>query len=50
MDIKPLTPHIGAEISGIQLGDAMDQSRFGAIHDALMTHQVLFFRDQEMSL
>ncbi len=50
IEITPLTPQIGAEISGIQLAESMDQSTFGAIHDALMTHQVVFFRDQEMTL
>lgn len=50
LQIEPVTPVIGAEISGFQISDPMDQSQFGAIHDALMSHQVLFFRDQEMTL
>lgn len=48
--VTPLTPNIGAEISGIQLSDAMDQTSYGVIHQALMDHQVIFFRDQEMTL
>lgn len=48
--VTPLTPNIGAEISGIQLANAVDQTRYGVIHQALMDHQVIFFRDQEMTL
>jgi taurine dioxygenase len=48
--VTPVTTNIGAEISGIQIADAMDQSTFGAIHQALMDYQVIFFRDQEMTL
>ncbi|NQW00903.1 MAG: TauD/TfdA family dioxygenase [Rhodospirillales bacterium] len=50
ISIDPLTPHIGAEVSNFQIAEPMDQSRFGQIHAALMTHQVLFFRNQEMTL
>lgn len=48
--VTPVTTNIGAEISGIQIADAIDQSTFGAIHQALMDYQVIFFRDQEMTL
>jgi len=48
--ICPLTPVIGAEVTNFQISKTMDQTRFGLIHDALMTHQVLFFRDQDMTL
>lgn len=48
--IRPVTPFIGAEVDNFKISEAMDQTRFGHIHDALMTHQVLFFRDQEMTL
>ena len=48
--IRPLTPRIGAEISGIDLSQPLGNERFQALHDALMTHQVIFFRDQEMGL
>lgn len=48
--VEPVTPSIGAEVSNFQIAKPMDQSQFGRIHEALMDHQVLFFRDQEMSL
>ncbi len=47
--ITPLGPHIGAEISGIQLAEPLSDSHFGQIHQALLSHQVLFFRDQPIT-
>ena len=37
--ITPLGPHIGAEISGIQLAEPLSDSHFGQIHQALLSHQ-----------
>lgn len=48
MHIAPLTPTIGAEVSGIDIG-ALDEADFGAVHKALLEHQVLAFRDQDLS-
>lgn len=48
--VTPLTPSIGAEISGIQLAEPLNQSSYGKIHNALMKHQVIFFREQKMTL
>ncbi len=48
--IERLTPTIGAEVKNFQLSEPMDQSRFGELHEALTTHQVLFFRDQNLTL
>lgn len=50
MYIDALTPNIGAEVKNFQLAEPMDQTHFGLIHEALITHQVLFFRDQKMTL
>lgn len=49
ISVKPLTPVIGAEIRGVDLGD-MDDETFGLVRDALMEHQVIFFRDQGISV
>ena len=49
MEIEPLTPVIGAEIHGVELATLNDHS-FADVEAALLTHQVLFFRDQEMEL
>jgi taurine dioxygenase len=45
-----LTPAIGAEISGVDLSKPLSNSEVSALHDALMAHQVIFFRDQNMSV
>jgi taurine dioxygenase len=50
IDVKPVTPRIGAEIFGVDLAGPLGNQQFQEIHDALMTHQVIFFRDQEISL
>ena len=50
MQIRQITPAIGAEISGIHLGDAArDAALFADIRAALLTHRVLFFRDQDIT-
>jgi taurine dioxygenase len=48
--IRKLTPAIGAEVSGIDLGGPLSNAQASALHDALMAHQVIFFRDQQMSV
>jgi len=47
MEISTLTPHIGAEISGVDLGN-LDNEEFAAIHKAFIDHSVLVFRDQDL--
>ncbi len=48
--VKPLTAAIGAEVEGVSLAEPLSDATFSALHDALMDHQVIFFRDQEMTL
>ena len=50
IEVRPMAPNIGAEIFGADLGQAMGNQTFQEIHDALMEHQVIFFRDQKMDL
>ena len=50
IEVKPLSPVIGAEISGVDLSAPLDNLTFKEIHDALLEHQVVFFHDQKMSL
>ena len=47
--IEKLTPHIGAEIHGVDLSKRLDPVVFREIHDALTRHQVIFFRDQRLT-
>jgi taurine dioxygenase len=49
IQVEKLTPHIGAEIGGVDLSRPLDERTFKEIHDALIEHQVIFFRDQEMT-
>ena len=50
IEVQPVTPAIGAEINGVDLSQELGNQTYQEIHDALMAHQVLFFRDQEMDL
>ncbi|MFJ5079511.1 TauD/TfdA dioxygenase family protein [Streptomyces sp. NPDC088553] len=46
LDICPLTPHIGAEIEGVDLSLPIDEDVAEEIRQALLEWKVLFFRDQ----
>ena len=48
MRITPLSDTLGAEITQIDLDD-LDDAGFAEIHDAFLNHQMLVFRDQELS-
>ena len=50
INVEPLSPVIGAEVRGVDLSAPIGQQTFQELHDALMTHLVLFFRDQDMTL
>ncbi|PJG58727.1 taurine dioxygenase [Aeromonas cavernicola] len=49
LHITPLGPYIGAEISGLTLAEPLDDHQFTQLQQALLTHQVLFFRDQPIT-
>lgn len=49
IEVRPLTPTIGAEIFGVDLGGEISNQQHDAIHEALMRHVVIFFRDQTMT-
>ena len=48
--VSPLTGVLGAEIEGIDLAKPLDPPAQKALEDAWMEHQVLFFRDQALSV
>lgn len=50
IDVRRLTPTIGAEISGVDLSRELTNRQFQEIHDALMEHCVIFFRDQKLTV
>ena len=47
--VQALTPSIGAEISGISLNKDLNSVTMEKIYSALIKHQVIFFRDQDIS-
>jgi taurine dioxygenase len=47
--VKPFVPAIGAELFGVDLSTALSERQFQEIHAALMTHQVVFFHDQQLT-
>lgn len=47
--ISALTPRIGAEIEGIDLRETLSDDTIAEIRQALLTHKVIFFRDQDIS-
>ena len=49
MDIRKLTPAIGAQISGIDLSTSLDEPSMDAIYNALIENQVIFFRQNEIT-
>ncbi len=49
IEVRTLTPSIGAEIFGVDLGGSIGNQQFQEIHDALLKHLVIFFRDQKMT-
>ncbi|MFE6149851.1 TauD/TfdA dioxygenase family protein [Streptomyces sp. NPDC057889] len=44
--IRPLTPHIGAEISGVDLSQPIGEDLAAELRQALLEWKVIFFRDQ----
>ena len=50
IEVEPVSPMIGAEISGVDISKPLGNRTYQELHDALMEYQVIFFRDQEMTL
>ncbi len=49
-EATPVTPVLGAELEGIDLGGPLSDQQITDLRDALLQYQVIFFRDQHMSL
>ncbi len=49
MNINPISPICGAEITGLDLREALDAETVAAVRAAWHEHLVLVFRDQDMS-
>src|ERR1700747_319862 len=46
LEVRPVTPAIGAEIDGVRLCGDLPAATVTAIRDALLRHRVVFFRGQ----
>jgi len=49
IEVEQLTPSIGAVVSGVDLRHPLSQDQTDEVHSALMSHCVLFFRDQDLT-
>ena len=49
ISVTPLAPNIGGLVGGIDLTAPLDPTVVQDLRDALMAHQVLFFRDQKLT-
>ena len=49
LQIRRTSGALGAEISGVDLGQELPDATIAAIRQALVEHQVIFFRDQDLT-
>ena len=49
LDVQPVTPAVGAIISGLDLRAALDDDTVVALRDAVLEHGVVFLRDQDLT-
>ena len=46
LDVRPYSPVLGAEVRGIDLASGLDKAAYEQVRAALLSHQVLFFKEQ----
>ena len=49
ISVAPVSPHLGVEIAGIDLGTTLSNRQVEELHQALDVYQVLFFSDQTLA-
>ena len=49
MEIRPVTPVVGAEVSGVDLTATVSDANVEQLHEALLEYGVLFFREQDIT-
>lgn len=49
IDVRPLSPSVGAEIIGVDIGGELGNAQFAEIRNAFHDHGVLVFRDQQLT-
>ncbi len=50
ISIVPVTPLIGAEVTGLDLARPLSDNELGLVRQALLDHLVLFFRGQDLTI
>lgn len=50
IEVAPIAGALGAEISGVDVAQELDDGVIGEIRQALLDHGVIFFRDQTLSV
>lgn len=48
IEVQPLSPALGAVVHGLDIRAGLDDQQVADVHDALLRHLVLFFRDQDV--
>ncbi|MBS0410485.1 MAG: TauD/TfdA family dioxygenase [Proteobacteria bacterium] len=49
INVRAITPVIGAEIEGVDLAGDLSNQQFDEVHRALLEHHVIVFRDQHLT-
>jgi taurine dioxygenase len=49
IEVRPISPAIGAEVVGVDLSRELGNAAFDAVHRAFIDHGALFFRDQDLT-
>jgi taurine dioxygenase len=49
IEFRPVTRHIGAEVTGLDLSKPLDEEQVAEVRKGLLDHLVLFFRDQDIT-
>ena len=49
IDVRPISPHVGAEIHGVDLAQPLSDQVLSEIEDAYREYGVIFFREQTLS-
>ena len=49
LEITPVTPAIGAEVSGVDLAELLDDATIAELRQALLDHLVIFLRGQDIT-
>ncbi len=49
IEVEPISPALGAELRGVDLGGPLDDETCAEIRRALLEHLVVFFRDQDLT-